>query len=1232
MAAFVQRIRCEAPASVLPGNHRTQYGITVVDRDRGARLGGTAQGRRVIIRYVAAVQCTRVFSCIISHLQIADRIHDCVHRQLKRRGTLADVPSLVGHGGAQAVVALVQGIRREAPASVLPGNHRTQYGVAVVDRDCGPRLGGTAQGRRGVVGQIAAGQRAGMPGHIVGHQQIADRSHDCIHRQLKRRGTLADVPRLIRHGGAQAVVALVQGVRRESPASVLPGNHRTQYGVTVVDRDRGARLGGTAQGRRGVVGQIAAGQRAGMPGHVVGHLQIADRSHRRVHCNFKRRGTLADVPGLVGHGGAQAVAAFVQRIRGVAPASVLAGNHGTQHRVAVIDGHRGTRLRRAAQGRRGVVGQITAGQRAGMPGHVIGHLRRTGRRRGGINRQFKRRGTLADVPGLVRHGGAQAVAAFVQRLRGVTPASVLAGNHRTQYGVTVVDRDRGARLGGTAQGRRGVVGQIAAGQRAGMPGHIVGHQQIADRSHDCIHRQLKRRGTLADVPGLVGHGGAQVVVALVQGIRREAPASVLAGNHRTQYGITVVDRDRGARLGGTAQGRRGVVGQIAAGQRAGVSGHIVSHLQIADRSHDCVHRQLKRRGTLADISGLVGHGGAQAVVALVQGIRREAPASVLPGNHRTQYGVAVVDRDCGPRLGGTAQGRRGVVGQIAAGQRAGMPGHIVGHLQTADRSHRRVHCNFKRRRALADIPRLIRHGGAQAVVALVQGVRRESPASVLPGNHRTQYGVTVVDRDRGARLGGTAQGRRGVVGQIAAGQRAGMPGHIVGHLQIADRSHNCIHRQFKRRGTLADIPGLVGHGGAQAVAAFVQRIRGVAPASVLAGNHGTQHRVAVIDRDRGPRLGGTAQGRRGVVGQIAAGQRAGMPGHIVGHLQTADRSHDCIHRQLKHRGALADVPRLIRHRGAQAVAAFIQCIRGVAPASVLAGNHGTQHRVAVVDRDRGPRLRRAAQGRRGVVGQIAAGQRAGMPGHIVGHLQTADRSHDCIHRQLKHRGALADVPRLIRHRGAQAVAAFIQCIRGVAPASVLAGNHGTQHRVAVVDRDRGPRLRRAAQGWCGVVGQIAAGQRAGVSGHVVGHLRRTGRRRGGINCQLKRRGALADVPRLIRHRGAQAVAAFIQCIRGVAPASVLAGNHGTQHRVAVVDRDRGPRLRRAAQGWCGVVGQIAAGQRAGVSGHVVGHLRRTGRRRGGINCQLKHRRALADVPGLVGHRSAQAMRTFAKLR
>ncbi|SBL71973.1 Uncharacterised protein [Klebsiella oxytoca] len=314
------------------------------------------------------------------------------------------------------------------------------------------------------------------------------------------------------------------------------------------------------------------------------------------------------------------------------------------------------------------------------------------------------------------------------------------------------------------------------------------------------------------------------------------------------------------------------------------------------------------------------------------------------------------------------------------------------------------------------------------------------------------------------------------------------------------------------------------------------------------------------------------------------------------------------------------------------MAAFVKCIGGVTPASVLPGNHRTQYGVTVVDRDRGARLSGTAQGRRGVVGQIAAGQRAGMPGHIVGHLQIADRSHNCIHRQFKRRGTLADVSGLVGHGGAQAVAALVQGIRRKAPASVLAGNHGTQHRVAVVDRDRGPRLGGTAQGRRGIVGQIAAGQRAGVSGHIVGHLRRTGRRRGGINRQFKRRGMLADVPGLVRHGGAQAVAAFVKCIGGVTPASVLAGNHGTQHRVTVIDRDRGPRLGGTAQGWCGVVGQIAAGQRAGVSGHVVGHLRRTGRRRGGINCQLKHRRALADVPGLVGHRSAQAMRTFAKLR
>ncbi|VYU73394.1 Scorpion calcine family protein [Klebsiella oxytoca] len=922
MAAFVQRIRCEAPASVLPGNYRTQYRVAVIDRDCGARLGGTAQGRRVIIRYVAAVQCTRVFSCIISHLQIADRSHDCIHRQLKRRGTLADVPGLVGHGGAQAVAAFIQCIRGVAPASVLTGNHRTQHRVAVIDRDRGARLGGTAQGRRGVVGQIAAGQRAGMPGHIVGHQQIADRSHDCIHRQLKRRGTLADVSGLVGHGGAQAVAAFIQCIRGVTPASVLPGNHGTQHRVAVVDRDCGPRLGGTAQGRRGVVGQIAAGQRACMPGHVVGHQQIADRSHDCVHRQLKRRGTLADVPGLVGHGGAQAVAAFIQCIRGVAPASVLTGNHRTQHRVAVIDRDRGPRLGGTAQGRRGIVGQIAAGQRAGMPGHIVGHLQIADRSHRRVHCNFKCRGTLADVPRLVRHGGAQAVVALVQGVRREAPASVLPGNHRTQYGVAVVDRDCGPRLGGTAQGRRGIVGQIAAGQRAGMPGHIVGHLQIADRSHRRVHCNFKCRGTLADVPRLVRHGGAQAVVALVQGVRREAPASVLPGNHRTQYGVAVVDRDCGPRLGGTAQGRRGIVGQIAAGQRAGVPGHIVGHLQIADRSHRRVHCNFKRRGTLADVPRLVRHGGAQAVVALVQGVRREAPASVLPGNHRTQYGVAVVDRDCGPRLGGTAQGRRGVVGQIAAGQGAGVPGHIVGHLQIADRSHNCIHRQLKRRGTLADVPGLVRHRGAQAVVALVQGIRREAPASVLPGNHRTQYGVAVVDRDCGPRLGGTAQGRRGVVGQIAAGQGAGVPGHIVGHLQIADRSHNCIHRQLKRRGTLADVPGLVRHRGAQAVVALVQGIRREAPASVFPGNHRTQYGVTVIDGHRGPHLGGTAQGRRGIVGQIAAGQRAGVPGHVVGHLRRTGRRRGGINHQLKRRGTLTDIPGLVRHRSAQAMRTF----------------------------------------------------------------------------------------------------------------------------------------------------------------------------------------------------------------------------------------------------------------------------------------------------------------------
>ena len=85
MATFGQRSRGKAPAAILARYRSAQDGITVINCDRGTRFRRAAQGRRIIIRYAAVVENACFFTCIISHLQIADRHHRSVHLKFKRR-------------------------------------------------------------------------------------------------------------------------------------------------------------------------------------------------------------------------------------------------------------------------------------------------------------------------------------------------------------------------------------------------------------------------------------------------------------------------------------------------------------------------------------------------------------------------------------------------------------------------------------------------------------------------------------------------------------------------------------------------------------------------------------------------------------------------------------------------------------------------------------------------------------------------------------------------------------------------------------------------------------------------------------------------------------------------------------------------------------------------------------------------------------------------------------------
>ncbi len=122
---------------------------------------------------------------------------------------------------------------------------------------------------------------------------------------------------------------------------------------------------------------------------------------------------------------------------------------------------------------------------------------------------------------------------------------------------------------------------------------------------------------------------------------------------------------------------------------------------------------------------------------------------------------------------------------------------------------------------------------------------------------------------------------------------------------------------------------------------------------------------------------------------------------------------------------------------------------------VLIRHRGAQHRAAVVNSDRRPRLPPSRSGPASHHYQPAAGQRPGVLRHIIRHLQVADRRHGGVHREHKVRRVAAGVPAtsvtVVLRR-----CSLAQRIRSEAPVPVLIRHRGAQHRAAVVNSDRRP--------------------------------------------------------------------------------------------------------------------------------------------------------------------------------
>src|SRR5207237_551840 len=131
------------------------------------------------------------------------------------------------------------------------------------------------------------------------------------------------------------------------------------------------------------------------------------------------------------------------------------------------------------------------------------------------------------------------------------------GGGRASHHAVDGHRDGAARLGCAAEGRRGVVGGVAAAA-------TEARRRGRGRSGS-IDRQVKGVRRRAGVDGRGGGGESGGVVGVAQRVGRgNAPVAVGVGGSRAGRHAVDVHRDGAAWLGRAAEGRRVVVGEVAA--------------------------------------------------------------------------------------------------------------------------------------------------------------------------------------------------------------------------------------------------------------------------------------------------------------------------------------------------------------------------------------------------------------------------------------------------------------------------------------------------------------------------------------------------------------------------------------------------------------------------------------------------------------------------------------------
>ena len=538
---------------------------------------------------------------------------------------------------------------------------------------------------------------------------------------------------------------------------------------------------------------------------------------------------------------------------GVGPVPVFIRSRSAQAGAAVTNGDGTASLRNPLDLQGLVVGAATVRQKPDGAHVVING--EEGRR---TDRDTESRRFRAGISHVIGGDCLEVVAAVGQRPRRQCPVAPCVRDHRIEKDGTRIHLDRASCLGGSAD-HQGVV------HRAGTPGNstlVAQHAGDPGPRRGQVDDQVESSAAGADVAGRVRGRGGEAVAAFCQRRRKgQAPHAVgtcLGRAHQLIVGV--VHPDGASCLSGTLKRRRYVISSPAAahvaqngarivrgtGDDRGVRGH---------RVHD-----IEREGSTgnARIASRVGRLGGQRVRPRCQGRHGQAPRPLPIGCGRPNQHSALVHLDGAASL-----------------SLARDDGLLPRHGAANDRRQRslRVHSH-----AVAVAQKAVvaaaEHRGRQLVLALAQGLGRESPGATVVGGHTTQLRGAVIDDHDSTACRRAAEGQRRVIGRIGGREIADLAASdvVTDGLDHGRRgqSHGTGHRDAEGRTALA------ARLGRDAVAAHGQRRRGKAPGSTRIGRNAAQQNTPV-EKSHGAASGGhPRQQERAVIGaatvcQIASG-------------------------------------------------------------------------------------------------------------------------------------------------------------------------------------------------------------------------------------------------------------------------------------------------------------------------------------------------------------------------